>query len=198
MSDLAVTSPIDQKSLEPQGKTVFPVYVWRTGRQIFLSKTRKLIADTYIETHDYKSCVDIVLKECKRELSVPTVKRWLELPDVKDYIFGRFEDIGTYNAWTKEHWFKVMTDHLRASAEWEQAKEDLKMYEGALGRSGKDADAQIGLAEARGRMLEAGKKRLATGDLYAMKLIGQFKGWETQPVHNNLTQINITQKNGKE
>lgn len=197
MTDL-IESQAQSLSQPIQSESIHVVYSWKLGKQMYLSKARKLIVDTYLETRNYQTCREVLLRECKREISVPTIKRWLELPDVRAYVFEQFEEKGIYEGWTKEHWFKVMTDHLRASAEWEQAKEDLKMYEGALGRSGKDADAQIGLAEARGRMLEAGKKRLATGDLYAMKLIGQFKGWETQPVHNNLTQINITQKNGKE
>lgn len=42
------------------------------------------------------------------------------------------------------------------------------------------------------------KKRLAAGDLYAMKLIAGVKGWDMPTGPGSMTQINITQANGKE
>ena len=41
-----------------------------------------------------------------------------------------------------------------------------------------------------------GIKRLANGDLYAMRLIGQIKGWEAQPDISLVQSINILQADG--
>ena len=157
MNDLIESEvlPLSQ-SISINAESVHVIYSWKLGKRMFLSKARKVIVDTYLETRNYHTCQEVLNRECKRKISVPTIKRWLELPDVKAYIYEQFEEKGIYNGWTKEHWFKVMTDHLM------------------------------------------GRERLANGDLYAMKLIGAMKGWEAQPVHNNLMNISIVQRNGKE
>lgn len=181
-----------------EDKQVYVGYVWKTGSQFFLSKTRKIIADTWIETRNYKVCQERVKAEVKRDVSVSTIRRWLDYPEMQEYIKERFEDLGIFNSWTKEKWIRIMTEHIRANAEHEQAKEEVRQYDSMLARNSKDTDAQVGLANSRAKMLVASKKRLANGDLYAMKLIGSMKGWEAQPATTFNQSIHIVQANGKE
>lgn len=179
-------------------KQIYVGYTWKTGTQFFLSKTRKILADTWIETRNYRVCQERVKAEVKRDLSVSTIRRWLDYPETQEYIKERFEDLGIYNSWTKEKWIRIMTEHIRANAEHEQAKEEVKMYESMLDRRQNDTEAEVGLVSAKAKMREASKKRLANGDLYAMKLIGSMKGWETQPASTFNQSIHIVQANGKE
>ncbi len=135
--------------------SVRPAYVWKTGKTFFLSKKQQVVADTFLETRSYAEC-SRRLREIGIKRSWLTCQRWLEFDHVKAYIQEQFEEKGVYAGWTKEHWMKVMTDHIQE------------------------------------------KKRLAAGDLYAMKLIAGVKGWDMPDGHGSMMQINITQANGKE
>ncbi len=155
-SEIAVNQP-QTTILAPLGmdRGVRPAYVWKTGKTFFLSKKQQVVADTFLETRSYAEC-SRRLREIGIKRSWLTCQRWLEFDHVKAYIQEQFEERGVASGWTREHWMKVMTDHLQE------------------------------------------KKRLAAGDLYAMKLIAGVKGWDMPDGHASMMQINITQANGKE
>lgn len=200
MDELTVVEPLPQKPVVSSntGNGAFPIYSWKTGKSFILSKTRKILCDTYFETRSIKECQKVVFEGVRRKLSESTIRRVLELPECRGYLSERMEDSGYFNSWTKEHWFAVMSRHLRASADYEYAKDQVRMYEAALDRRKDDTEAVVGLTNAREGMRVASGNRLAPSDLYAMKLIGQFKGWEVVESRGPMTQINITQKNGVE
>lgn len=71
-----------------------------------------MIADCFLETRDYRCCQVEVKKECGRDLSLGTIRKWLKKADVQEYLTERFEDIGFFNSWTKERWFGLMSRHI--------------------------------------------------------------------------------------
>lgn len=95
----------------PITRDLTPAYVWKTGRTIFLSKKERIVADAFIATRNYEECSQALMKEGWRK-SRQTCRRWLEKSHIQDYLKEKFDEAGVYSGWTKEHWFKVMTDHL--------------------------------------------------------------------------------------
>ena len=174
---------------EASKRTVAPIYVWRTGRTFYLSKKERCVADTFLETRSYAECSRELLKMGVRKNWL-TCRRWLERPHIKEYMAEQFEERGMAAGWSKEHWLVVMTKHLKASADYESARDEIKIYEGDLGRKGDDPGALIGMARARERMNRAMQDRLAPGDLYGMRLIASVLKFE-MPDHLNITQINF-------
>lgn len=122
---------------------------------MFLSVKEDLIAKEFLKTRNYASCVRKLKVEMGYEISPVTVKRWLERGHIKEWLAEQFDELGVTSGWTKEHWLKVMTDHLQ------------------------------------------GKERLKNGDLYAMKLIGDHKGWGGETPQIAIGEINVVQSNGR-
>lgn len=174
-------------------------YVWKTGKSFFLSKRQSIVVDTYIATRNVSECRRVLLREMNGKAgSLMTIWRLLRKDFIKVHIAERMEELGIYAGWTKERWFKVMTDHLRVNAIWEQAKEDLRFYGSILEKKPGDVDAKAGELAARQRQLGAAKMRLAPGDLYAMNLIGKYKNWGIDGGNGMFNQtINITQLDGR-
>ena len=154
------TQVVDTKinSIQPiiADKSVFTTYSYKLGKPMFLSRTRKVLVDTFIQTRNYTMCQQVVEKECGKKLNVSTIKRLLDYPETQAYIAELFEDNAYFNSWTKEKWYGVMSRHI------------------------------------------SGKEKLANGDLYAMSLIGKFKGWEQEKGIGTAIQINFTEKSGRE
>ena len=93
-------------------KDVYPVYVWKLGRQMYMSKTRKIIADVFVRTKNYSLCQAKVKEEVKRDISVSTIKRWLELPDMQAYVGQEFEKEGYWNGMDQKTWNMMMVRHM--------------------------------------------------------------------------------------
>ena len=96
---------------EASKRTVAPIYVWRTGRTFYLSKKERCVADTFLETRSYAECSRELLKMGVRKNWL-TCRRWLERPHIKEYMAEQFEERGMAAGWSREHWLRVMTDHL--------------------------------------------------------------------------------------
>src|SRR3990167_2013157 len=111
------------------------IYIWEMGKGFMLSKREWVIAETFLKVRNYAECCRAVNKECNCNLSVMTVRRWLERPHIKGWLKEQMDERGLMAGWTEGRWLKVVTDHIQ------------------------------------------GIKRLASGDLYAMKLIAQVKGF---------------------
>ena len=113
-----VPSPIfeNNQNLDKQDgfskKEIFPVYVRKLGKPMFLSKTRKLLVDTFLATRNYSECQRVLKAQLDTDLTYEAIKRHLNYPEVQEYIMERFEDLSYYNSWTKEKWFTVMTKHI--------------------------------------------------------------------------------------
>ena len=59
------------------------------------------------------------MKDCERalkkegwEVSWKTCGRWLRRKSVEEWVMEQMEERGLYKGWTKEHWYKVMSDHV--------------------------------------------------------------------------------------
>jgi hypothetical protein len=87
-------------------------YSWTTGKAFFISERGKLLAETYLRTQNYAECTREMQKlGIKR--GRPTIVRWMQKPEIKNYIREKLEERGILEAWTKERWMLVMTKHLR-------------------------------------------------------------------------------------
>lgn len=172
-----------------------PAYVWKTGKTFFLNKREQIIADTYIETRNFSECARRVTAECRKKLSSLTCQRWIERKEhIQDYLLEKFEEKGVYAGWSRERWVLRMTRHLQANAEYENLKDELKSLETDPNLYGSNFEK---ITDARKRMKELSKERLAAGDLYGMNLLAKIMGWD-MPQGNGLSglSINITQSNG--
>lgn len=92
-------------------KSLTQVYTWKTGTSFFLSKKEWLVAETYLKTRSYAECEKALRKE-GFDRTWQSCRRWLERDHVKKWMMEKLEESGVYAGWSKEHWFKVMTDHL--------------------------------------------------------------------------------------
>ena len=106
MSDLAVNS----KGVLEASK-VQPVYVWKTGTTMFLSKKQQLMLDAYVETLSLDECAR-VLEANGFDADKQDCKRWLEGELVKTHLEDRLREKSIANGWTRERWLLVMTEHL--------------------------------------------------------------------------------------
>jgi|SRR3990167_1106318 len=88
------------------------IYVWKSGRGFQLSKREWVIAETFLKTHNYMECMRVVNKECNSDLSLSTIRRWLERPHIKVWLGEQMEERGLAVGWTEGRWLKVMTDHI--------------------------------------------------------------------------------------
>src|SRR3990167_10955211 len=89
------------------------IYVWESGKGFVLSKREWVIAETFLKSRNYAECCRAVNKECKTDLSVMTVRRWLDRPHIQAWLKEQMEERGLMAGWTEGRWLKVMTDHLQ-------------------------------------------------------------------------------------
>ena len=176
----------------------YPLYLWNTQETKLVSKKQAYVVECWIETMSLRECVEMVKEEFKRKVSPQTIQSWLEQPWVKEYTRQRVEEKGLLAGWTEGRWMKRMNDHLEANKDLEQAQEDLRSYSEILKLSPEDMEAKIGLINARKALLQARIRRLASGDLKAMQLIGMALGIGGEKGGVQVTtQIAFTQANGK-
>lgn len=128
------------------------VYTWKHGRSMYLSAREHLIAEEFLSSRSFASCVRKLKSEMGYELSPMTIKRWLEKPHIKEWMGEQMEERGVYAGWTRERWMLRLTKHMQ------------------------------------------GVERLKNGDLYAMKLIAEYKGWKEVADVNTNVQINFTER----
>lgn len=95
------------------------IYVWKHGKTMFLSAREHLIAEEFLTSRSYASCVRKLKSEMGYELSPMTVMRWLRKGHIQEWLQEQLEERGVTAGWTKEHWLMVMTKHI-------QGKERLK------------------------------------------------------------------------
>ena len=100
--------PVTQPS-----KAVYPIYSWKTGTQFVLSKTRKIICDVWLETRNVRECQRAIFEGVRRKLSIQTIKRIMELPEVKEYIGEQLSDRGWGNSMTPDKWKALMAQHMQ-------------------------------------------------------------------------------------
>lgn len=177
----------------------YPLYVWDRKEVVYVNRREKDLVEWYIETGSVNECRKRFKEKYRRELSYEGVNHWLGRERTAAYLRQRVEESGITAGWTEGRWYKVMTEHMEGHKEMEQAVEDIRSYEEILKGTPGDMEAKVGLVNARKRHLEGKKKRLASGDLFAMRLIAQSKGWGGKEGGVNVvTQIAFTQANGKE
>lgn len=92
-------------------KGIEPVYVWKTGKTIYPSKKERLVAEAYIRSGNLAECERVLRKEGWK-VSWKTCGRWLKRKNVEEWVMEKMEESGVYAGWTRERWYKVMTDHL--------------------------------------------------------------------------------------
>lgn len=89
-----------------------PVYTWKTGKTMFLSARENLIAEEFLASRSYASCVRKLKSEMGYDLSPMTVMRWLKKPHIEMWLGEQMEERGIYAGWSKERWMLKMTEHL--------------------------------------------------------------------------------------
>ena len=89
------------------------IYVWKMGKGFVLSKREWVIAEAFLKSRNYAECCRVVNKECNSDLSVMTVRRWLDRAHIKAWIGEQMEERGLMVGWTEGRWLKVMTDHIK-------------------------------------------------------------------------------------
>ena len=177
----------------------YPLYVWDRKEVVYVNRREKDLVEWYIETGSVNECRKRFKEKYRRELSYEGVNHWLGRERTAAYLRQRVEESGITAGWTEGRWYKVMTEHMEGHKEMEQAVEDIRSYEEILKGTPGDMEAKVGLVNARKRHLEGKKKRLASGDLFAMRLIAQSKGWGGEGKGVSIVnQIAFTQANGKE
>jgi len=105
-------------------RSVTTAYIWRTGKTFYLSKKEWIVADTYLKTRNYRECERMLRKE-GFNFTWQSCRRWLMKGHIQEWLMEKVEESGVYAGWTKERWFKVMTDHL-------QGKEGCRLKDGDL------------------------------------------------------------------
>lgn len=88
-----------------------PMYVWKTGRTLFLSKKETIVADTFLATRSYAECSRALKNEGFKK-SWQTCMRWLERKHIKDYLNESMDEDAKYRSLTKEKWYGLVVDHL--------------------------------------------------------------------------------------
>ena len=151
-ANLQVLTPINDIVKVNAGKAGEMQYIWKEGRTIYLSKKVMVVAEEFIRTRNYAQCARRLKEEMGIEVGWKTCMRWLRHGLHADWMKQRMEELGVYNGWTKERWYKVMTDHV------------------------------------------TDVKRMKGGDLYAMKLIAEYKNWGNLSIMNNNVSINFTER----
>ena len=101
-------------AIKEEDKSVLPLYIWRTGSTFYVSKKEWVVAETYLKTRSYVECERALRRE-GFDRTWQSCRRWLERSHVKEYMVQRMEELGVYAGWTKERWYKVMTDHLKGT-----------------------------------------------------------------------------------
>lgn len=182
----------------------FPVHIWHTSQDCVLSATEKLLCDTYVETMSFTECERKLEKEFGRTVRSDVVKRWFEQKqNMKDYVQERFRDLGILNSWTKDKWVSVLTQHMMAGMESIDPAE-IKRVASELASSAKDDGKTIDVDKVVESVMKTQRqsklKRLKSGDLMAMKLVGESMGWLGKQVQHNDTKIAVqfVQSDGKE
>lgn len=197
VTTMPIVKPISPILANEEGKVeVKPWYIWKASSTYVPSKVERVIADEFIKSTSWTKCVKAVKERCNKVVSIGIVQRCLERDHVKAFVAEGMEKEGVMAAWDEGRWYVVMHNHLRANAEWTQAHEEIAYHEANLVKNKEDLEAQVGLVNARNRALEASKKRLAKGDLYAMDLIAKYRGFGktgTSGVVLN-QQINFTER----
>ena len=114
--EVGATIPIEvvkSSILAPVVMDVKDIYVWKMGRGFQLSKREWCIAETFLKVRNYRECMMVVNKECNSDLSISTVRRWLERPHIKEWLGEQMEERGLMAGWTEGRWLKVVTDHIK-------------------------------------------------------------------------------------
>jgi hypothetical protein len=93
-------------------KGIEPVYIWETGKSIYVSKKQRVVAEAWVRTRNLKEC-ERALKAEGWDYSWKTCGRWLRIKEVEEWVMQRMEECGVYAGWTRERWYKVMTDHIQ-------------------------------------------------------------------------------------
>jgi hypothetical protein len=88
-----------------------PVYIWKSGRVIYPSKKERVVAEAYIRSGSLAECERALRRE-GWVVSWKTCGRWLQRKNVQDWVMEKMEEGGVYAGWTRERWYKVMTDHI--------------------------------------------------------------------------------------
>ena len=180
---------IQEKTIEmkTEGGEVFTVYVKALDKPIHLNREKKMMCDLFVKTMNLNECRKIMMKELGGEITVEQMKVWMGYEEVGAYLKERFEDAGFTNSWTKEKWFGVVSRHIYNGQKIGELEARVEM----VGES----DAQL-TSQMRLEIANLKRDRLTNGDLYAMNLIGKFKGWEVQDGLNSISVINFTQSDG--
>lgn len=99
------------RAIKEEVKVVTPVYIWKTGKTMFLSKKEKIVADTFLGSHSYIEC-ERALKREGINRTWQSCRRWLQRERLQAYLNEQMEERGVYVGWTKERWYLKMTRHL--------------------------------------------------------------------------------------
>lgn len=116
MSSDFTTIPSDQAqasflAVKESERGLRPIYVWKTGKAFYLSKKEEIVARAFLETRSYAECARALMKEGYKKDWL-TCRRWLEKDHMKGWIVEQMEERGVYAGWTREHFIKVLSDHV--------------------------------------------------------------------------------------
>lgn len=87
----------------------YPVYQYETGKQMFLSKKERIVADAYIRTGSVAEARrvinDLLAKHGSHKAHcLEAIRNWLQKPHVAQFIAGKWLDEGRVNWFDKPKW----------------------------------------------------------------------------------------------
>ena len=105
-------SPADLNNHSLPDVSVTPAYSWKHGKSFFLSKKESIVAEEFLKTRSYREAQRKLKEELGYDLDVRTIKKWLGREWMASWLAEKFEEAGLYSGWTKEHFVKVLSDHI--------------------------------------------------------------------------------------
>lgn len=97
---------------EDEAEIVYPVYVWKLDKPTFITKKEFIAAECFLRTRNFSACVRAVKKELNYDTALPTVQKWLERSEVKEWMAEKMEERGIAEGWSRERWMFFMHEHM--------------------------------------------------------------------------------------
>lgn len=104
--------PISKPLAVQERVEVKPWYIWKGRDTYYPSRLEMCIAEEFVRSKSFVSCVSAVKERCGKVISVGGVQGILKRDHVGEWCRQRMEELGLLEGWTEGRWLKLMTDHL--------------------------------------------------------------------------------------